>query len=297
MANGTMTGSGTQIDPYLVEDVYDFLAIDSMYHNPYYKLVNDIDFNNHETYKYGISTTLFSGETYVDGDGHEVRNMILTGTDSKIIAKEIMNVSFANIILNGIQGGNAQIKASTFKNCQFGYFSGNSSLACIFSLSSTGTFNDCTFNISGSTYNNTMWCTFNRCHIHFNNFIIKSSSIAALFMHNESASSAKVIFNNTYMTGKINALCSNLQAIFYGYGNMTFNNSYFACDLTTDKTTLVTVISTASMTSTCFIDNTLAHNKIKTDNTYGWYVLTTEQCKDNAYLQSIGFQAFPDESK
>lgn len=297
MANGTMTGSGTQIDPYLVEDVYDFLAIDSQYHNPYYKLVNDIDFNDHETYKYGISTTLFSGETYVDGDGHEIRNMILTGTDSKIIAKEIRNVSFSNIILNTIQkGAVGQIKASTFNNCQFGYYSSNSNLACIFSIG-FGTFNDCTFNIGGSTYIHTMMnCTFNRCHIHFNNFI-HTSNASSIISCDENSSSSKVVFNNTYITGEIDVKNGRYTTyIFYGdTSKVTLNNSYFACKITTNYDYISIMSNTAKMSSTCFADKTLI-SKVKTDYTYGWYLLTTEQCKNNAYLQSIGFQAFSDES-
>ena len=252
MANGTMTGTGTQIDPYLVEDVYDFLAIDSAYHNPYYKLVNDIDFNDHETYKYGISTTLFSGETYVDGDGHEIRNMILTGTDSKIIAKEIRNVSFSNIILNTIQkGAVGQIKASTFNNCRFGYYSSNSNLACIFSIG-FGTFNDCTFNIAGSTYIHTMMnCTFNRCHIHFNNFI-HTSNASFIISCDENVSSSKVVFNNTYITGEIdvkNGPYTNY--IFYGEtSKVTLNNSYVACKITTNYDYIRIMSNTANMTST-----------------------------------------------
>ena len=297
MANGTMTGTGTQIDPYLVEDVYDFLAIDSAYHNPYYKLVNDIDFNDHETYKYGISITLFSGETYVDGDGHEVRNMILSGTSSKITAKEFKNISFSNIILNTIQkGAVGQIKASTFNNCQFGYYSSNSNLACIFSIG-FGTFNDCTFNIAGSNYIHTMMnCTFNRCHIHFNNLIHKSYA-SHIFGCDENVSSSKVVFNNTYITGEIDVKNGNYTTnIFYGATDkVTLNNSYFACKITTNYDHIYIMSNTASMTSTCFADKTLI-SKVKTDYTYGWHLLTTEQCKDNAYLQSIGFQAFPDES-
>ena len=297
MANGTMTGSGTQTDPYLVEDVYDFLAIDSAYHNPYYKLVNDIDFNDHETYKYGISTTLFSGETYVDGDGHEVRNMILSGTSSKITAKEFKNISFSNIILNTIQkGAVGQIKASTFNNCQFGYYSSNSNLACIFSIG-FGTFNDCTFNIAGSTYIHTMMnCTFNRCHIHFNNFI-HTSNASSIISCDENVSSSKVVFNNTYITGEIDVKNGPYTTyIFYGNTNkVTLNNSYFACKITTNYDYIRIMSNTANMTSTCFADKTLI-SKVKTDNIYGWYLLTTEQCKNNAYLQSIGFQAFSDES-
>ena len=297
MANGTMTGSGTQIDPYLVEDVYDFLAIDSAYHNPYYKLVNDIDFNDHETYKYGISTTLFSGETYVDGDGHEVRNMILSGTSSKITAKEFKNISFSNIILNTIQkGAVGQIKASTFNSCQFGYYSSNSNLACIFSIG-FGTFNDCTFNIAGSTHIHTMMnCTFNRCHIHFNNFI-HTSNASSIISCDENVSSSKVVFNNTYITGEIdvkNGPYTNY--IFYGEtSKVTLNNSYVACKITTNYDYIRIMSNTANMTSTCFADKTLI-SKVKTDNTYRWYLLTTEQCKNNTYLQSIGFQAFSDES-
>ena len=272
MANGTMTGSGTSTDPYLVEDIYDFLSIPGGATVIYYKLTNDIDFNDHETYKYGISGVLISNSyIYIDGDGHEIRNMILTGTDTKIIAKEIRNVSFANIILNTIQkGAVGQIKASTFNNCRFGYYSSNSNLACIFSIG-FGTFNDCTFNIAGSTYIHTMMnCTFNRCHIHFNNFI-HTSNASFIISCDENVSSSKVVFNNTYITGEIDVK----NGPNYDYIRIMSNN--------------------ANMTSTCFADKTLI-SKVKTDYPYNWKLLTTEQCKNNTYLQSIGFQAFPDDS-
>lgn len=297
MANGTMIGTGTQIDPYLVEDVYDFCAINNSktYSGNYFKLTADIDFNNHETYKYGISAMIFNRDSIIfDGDGHEIRNMILTGTTSKLIAKEFSNISFVNIILNAIQSRIVQIRAATFNNCQFGYYSGNSSFGCIFSIPATGTFNDCTFNISGSTYDDAMNCILNRCHIHFNNFIC--GLITSCMFRNDDTVTSKVTFNNTYMTGKITASGANFQYIFYGYENMIFNNSYVACEII-NATNGAKYISagTCSMKSTCFIDTTLA--QISTNYPNGWKFLTTEQCKDNSYLQSIGFQAFPAESE
>lgn len=299
MANGTMTGTGTQIDPYLVEDVYDFCAINDSgaYSGNYFKLTVDIDFNSHATYKYGISTILFNRDKIcLDGDSHEIRNMILTGTTSKLIAKEFSNISFVNIILNAIQSSAVQIRATTFNNCQFGYYCGNSSLGCIFSIPAAGTFNDCTFNISGSTYDNAMNCVLNRCHIHFNNFICSLSNESSIFRNDSTVSSSKVTFNNTYMTGKITASGRNFQYIFYGYESMTFNNSYIACEIINATDTAKYIAAgQANMQSTCFIDKTLA--QISTNHPQGWYLLTTEQCKNNAYLQSIGFQAFAVESQ
>ena len=45
-----MAGSGTQTAPYLVEDVYDFCEMLNGTAGLYYKLVSNIDFNEHDTY-------------------------------------------------------------------------------------------------------------------------------------------------------------------------------------------------------------------------------------------------------
>ena len=99
MANGTMTGTGTQIDPYLVEDVYDFCKMSGAY----YKLVNDIDFNDHTTYKYGVTSQIIGGSgnaIYLDGDGHEVRNIVCSNNNRKFCFNNgsVSNTNFANII-------------------------------------------------------------------------------------------------------------------------------------------------------------------------------------------------------
>ena len=160
----------------------------------------------------------------------------------------------------------------------------------MFSLSTTGTFNDCTFNISGTTYTYNMCCTFNRCHIHFNNFI---SSSNGLFRNDENISNSKVIWNNTYITGSIKSTYGSEIWIFFGGDDMTFNNSYVAVKIDCTYTVSPMFYGSTTILSTSFIDKTL----IPAIRNQGYfYYLTTEQCKNNTYLQSIGFQAFPDES-
>ncbi|MGN0576437.1 MAG: hypothetical protein ACI4J2_10440 [Ruminococcus sp.] len=296
MANGIMAGSGTQDSPYLVSDVYDFCAINDgeTYSGNYFKLTSDIDFNDHETYKNGISAAIISRDSaIIDGDGHKICNMTFSGTAQKIKFSSINNAEFSNIIIMAVKGGTAQIKASAFTRCKFGYYLNSSNLGVVFSTG-FGTFTDCTFNIGGSISAGYMNCTFNRCHINFNNLI---STAYILIEYDQNISESKFVFNSTYITGSINA--SGIYYIFRGDGEhvaATFNNSYFACEIITNSEVLYAMSTSANMQSVCFIDKTLIP-KLSSNYPEGWKLLTTEQCKDNNYLQSIGFQSFRVESE
>lgn len=301
MANGIMTGSGTQTDPYLVEDVYDFCNITSgSKSSAYYKLVNDIDFNDHSTYKYGISTSLSASSytRYIDGDGHEVRNMVCTNDSTKFSfgssGTVVSNTNFANIIMNSISSsGKIQISSPKFINCNFSYYLINSGLSSIFNTGNDlRTFTNCTFNIAGKMIAAYFDASFNMCHINFKDLNVDSSGLFQPGYNN-------TVFDNTYITGSINS--SKLQYLFYtnSYSLQKFSNSYIAVDART-ITTLEYVLSSgsnAAALSSCFIDNTLMPN-MQAKSASGAslsnvYLLTSEQFKDNDYLNSIGFLAIP----
>ena len=68
MANGSFGGGqGTKESPYEIEDLWDYLAIKSNREkgNHYYKLMNDIDMNNYEDYKFEIPSDLCDGSNGV----------------------------------------------------------------------------------------------------------------------------------------------------------------------------------------------------------------------------------------
>lgn len=75
-----MTGTGTITDPYLVADIYDFIGINdsTTYSGDYFKLTANIDFNSHETYKFGLTKQFINRPTaYLNCDGHSIRNVII----------------------------------------------------------------------------------------------------------------------------------------------------------------------------------------------------------------------------
>lgn len=295
MANGIMAGSGTQTAPYLVEDVYDFCEMLNGTAGLYYKLVSNIDFNEHVTYKYGITGLIGNNNSrYLDGDGHEVRNMVCTNDSIKLKFNSgtISNTNFVNIIIKSVTySGHLQIYASKFINCNFGYYLSNSSFKSIFNSSAEGMvqFTNCTFNIAGSlNIGNTFFAKFNMCHINFNNFTVNHTYLLMSDSYNTA-------FENTYVTGSIKS--STLVGIFdNSVRSIMVNNSYFSIDMS-NNTTLKYLSKSNMSTELCLIDKTLMPNMTNTSENSttttisGLYRLTAEQFKDNDYLNSIGFLA------
>ena len=284
-----MTGSGTVSDPYLVADVYDFCSMNS----GYYKLINDIDFNDHNTYKYGVTSKIIGGNgnaIYLDGDGHEVRNIVCSNGNIKLgfNAGSVSNTNFANIIINSITDGYPQIYSrGGFTNCNFGYYLMNSNFRTIFGIdkdydTQPTRFTNCTFNIAGKMCSNgsEFASTFNMCHINFNKFYVDSGDLFRPVL-------SGCGFNNSYITGLINS--STLTYLFKNDSrDPIVKNSYIAVDNSTIKYVVYTSQSTIL---SCFIDKTLMPNIINPPS--GVYLLTSEQFKDNDYLNSIGFLAIP----
>lgn len=295
MANGIMAGSGTQTAPYLVEDVYDFCEMLNGTDGLYYKLVSNIDFNEHDTYKYGITGLIGNNNSrYLDGDGHEVRNMVCTNDSIKLQFNSgtISNTNFVNIIIKSVTySGHLQIYASKFINCNFGYYLSNSAFKSIFNSSAEGMvqFTNCTFNIAGSlNIGNTFFAKFNMCHINFNNFTVNHTYLLMSDSYNTA-------FENTYVTGSIKS--STLVGIFdNSVRSIMVNNSYFSIDMS-NNTTLKYLSKSNMSTELCLIDKTLMPNMTNTSENSttttisGLYRLTAEQFKDNDYLNSIGFLA------
>lgn len=77
-----MEGTGTQIDPYLISDIYDFLQIENDL-SAHYKMMTDIDLEEYAWSPFGVV-----GEGYIcftgtlDGNGHRIDNMNISGVGS-----------------------------------------------------------------------------------------------------------------------------------------------------------------------------------------------------------------------
>ena len=112
--------AGTTTNPYAVEDVFDLQKVYNRVgggNNESFVLVNDVDYNDHPTKKYGISSGYlwgdnstsyrytFSGEDPLTGENHEIRNLIVLsntvtcGVSTSAQYCKIRNINFVNMIL------------------------------------------------------------------------------------------------------------------------------------------------------------------------------------------------------
>ncbi len=75
-----LNGSGTESDPYLIEDTYDFYTFAETVDtdNKYFKLTSDIDLNNAVWKPIGSAENPFKGD--FDGNGHVIKNYRLNLT-------------------------------------------------------------------------------------------------------------------------------------------------------------------------------------------------------------------------
>lgn len=302
-------GTGSQTDPFLIEDIYDFVNITTGASsiNKYYKLVNNIDFNDHHEYKYGITKKLFgnSGRPCLDGNGKEIRNMVVSGiiasSDASIIMNfiSLKNCNFVNTVLKGCTSTyGAIINASaSIENCNFTYIMSASIESEIFGSNS---FTNCTFNISGyissSTILPTRNITFKSCHIKFKDIIYPGIS---------SPFGMSYSMYDSYITGRISNTI-NLQRNLFCYlagtssGNIYLYNSYISVDMDiVPESSTLTIYQSGYGTisgSISFINMGLIKlppdTTIKNDSTI-MVTLSDEECKNAMKLNSIGFTVIP----
>jgi The GLUG motif len=100
MANGSF-GGGTGItdDPYLIEDVFDLIAINTTGTSKHYKLTKDIDLNiyPYNTGEGWIPLNYFSG--VFDGNFHTIRNLYMERTSNTLGLFSNINGTFKNCYL------------------------------------------------------------------------------------------------------------------------------------------------------------------------------------------------------
>lgn len=294
---GIMRGGGTEDNPYLVEDVFDFCAIrnDEDKETTYYQLVNNIDFNDHPTYKNGITgvnNIINADKSVLDGNRKSIRNIVYykaSGANTYIFTlKEIHNCNFENLVNVCSETNQRLFRVSNFNYCSFYILFQNSDfVAWAFSP----TFTNCTFNFAGlaSAGMRLYGYTFLRCHINFDNFTCPTVGNYGggwnIFLNPN--------FDHVYCTGKIHFTGISSVADIYlhaplGYSQYegVIKNMYW-CVETSDNFGQG-IFRTQNASAVSFINKDL----IKGRNTYSgtnFYALTDEQCKDPAYLISIGF--------
>lgn len=296
------TGSaGSKTNKYVIEDVFDFCCtINSVC---YFEMVNDIDFNDHPDYRYGVNKTIFGGSNlnmyyYLDGNNHKIRNLVIKNSTAEIFhIAEICNVSFENLIFMGTTSGllftqnygNSGIASTcTAANVQIGCYMFDSASSVLFnSTIKKVVWKNCSFNIRGKTtdgcnvsgYNNST--IYSNCHIHVD---IETNNIGCI-------NAKSIIFDSSYITGKIKTSYGS-GALVLGGSGFTLKNSYFAVEMSNADDLPLGISTSFTVASTSFIDKDLIQN-FSISDINNFYYLTTDQAKDRDYLLSINFPVIP----
>lgn len=309
--NGIMTGTGTEANPYIIEDVYDFCAITSSDTKTYYELKNNIDFNNHDKWKNGFNKVFVvnAPNAIVNGNSKKIRNIVLhtlPENNPVFYLSKIQNVFLENVVLNNVDTYNSDkrnqgIFACDFKLCSLSIDVMNSQPCSLHSPAINGNklkhkFEDCTFNIYGSTDNasgiNFYRMEMTRCHIHFSDLISNGSGYnnhnVGLILSSDEAS-----YNSVYFTGSIKYNGSRKGYVGLSHFG-TFDNCYFAVDVSVgDDITKGIEHATQcspSILSRCFFVKDLIGDGTFSGNDFGMLINISDlEARDVSYLQSIGF--------
>lgn len=315
--------AGTSTNKWVIEDVFDFVASNTCPEEQYFEMVNDIDFNDHPTYRFGIEESIFgasdgsnqtSGSTtyfvraphmLLEGNGHKIRNVILKTKGFLISAYTIQNIVFENLILMnttdnsissvfllGVYGA-----APTINNLKIGCYLFDSKLDPLFGRGSEScTFNNCTINIKGKVYagtfdigQNKTGRKLNKCHINLDLKALNYNSTLGKFYYE---------MIDSYITGKI---IQDISGHDTTERELTFpnlmQNSFIAVNVDFPNGGTLKIghsgYSVINITGGSFIDKDLLPEITTNTTTENLYLLTTEQATDPEYLLSIGFPVVP----
>jgi prepilin-type N-terminal cleavage/methylation domain-containing protein len=99
----TLSGTGTQLDPYLLYNESDFKQA-AYQLNKYYKVMEDINFSGDKFYPFGTLTTNFTGG--IDGNGKTLSNLIIHGINKSgfigsLGGSLVENLNIDNITITG----------------------------------------------------------------------------------------------------------------------------------------------------------------------------------------------------
>lgn len=288
--SSTYTGeAGTETNPYCVEDIYDLLAINTYTNSTlFFMLVENIDFNDHPTYKYGLttSTSLISKSQFtLLGNGKEIRNVIAKYKNGMVpIFKlnKVKNLKFLNFI--NLNSGLYPFDAN-LESCQIsGYYSSPYTSYFVSDSSSTIEIKNCSINIKGNIGDRTIQIK-NLTNTHVNFDVTTTNKI--LFDNNSTAMS------NSYITGKAKIMSSS-DIVYILNKCENWKNSYIAIEVETTSTVKLLSSTTYNPSSVTFVDKELAGITSENEQSLSnLYYLTTEQCKSAEYLDSIGFLTVP----
>ena len=278
-----MTGTGTEQDPYLVKTVNDFMSLDGK--TGYAKLNNDIDFNDHPTLKYGINFVAHAGSLHFDGNKKQIRNLVFkdfngSSNGSALEFGWMYDTYFVNMVcINCNDTSGSYYPLINIKNENIHNSFNMMIMSPVrFSAHIPRNMNECVFNFSLQGWENKLsweWIKITRSKINMD-----VSMWGVIFENAE--------FDTCIITG--NVMNHNGDGKVFDEGKIT--NCEFRFKTLNDN--LVLRRYNPNAIGINIFDNELM--KISDAQSAGianMKFLTSEQMKDNSYLQSIGFPVTP----
>ena len=282
-----MLGTGTKLDPYQITTVAEFRSMNDS--TAYYKLMNDLDVNDSEWASDWGSVTLAYAD--FDGGGHEIRNVYCTTASFLTIASgsgEFHNCKLLNIFCAFSDSNTYFIRglgSTVFAECEI-MVTSTSAISWSSSNFRNISFSRCAITLQGVCGVPFYKCFLDKCMVKFVDCLIKNFGSTVLFYRSNQEKVTQSCF-----LGKI-----KLGADLTSGGLIECHSSYRAQSvyvaLEIDKngfaiSTTAKLMSISNPTNTCFYDVELMGHTFATQTNV--HALTTAQCKDKDYLNSIGF--------
>ena len=274
-----MTGTGTQNDPYIIENYSDLLNITEG-STKYYKLGVDIDVSQ---YRSPNDAPINLKAAEFDGDGHTISNFFRRENSSDNVNSMFsQNISTPTVVKNlnitgaYLAGGKTSLvyplyNNSTIRNCRISAKIVDTGSA--FSFMQFKSFQDCEILLEG------------QCNILKP---LSSTNIEGCLIKYDMICNQ---LNATTTFGTSNLLCGirgrikNLGTSGEIRLTSTSTNSYYAIDINTATAVYISNVSGVNFYDSEVMAGVADVMPVKT----GLYALTTEQCKNAEYLQEIGF--------
>lgn len=281
-----MTGTGTEQDPYLVKTVNDFMSLDGK--TGYAKLNNDIDFNDHPTLKYGINFVAHAGSLHFDGNKKQIRNLVFkdfngSSNGSALEFGWMHDTYFVNMVCINCQDSMKQYPLIniTKENIHNSYNMMIMSLQSNqFSTHIPRNMNECVFNFSLQGWEDKLnweYVKITRSNINMNIDIW-----GTIFENAE--------FDTCIITGNVMNHNGNDSGTVFDEGKIT--NCEFRFKTLNDNLALKRYNPRAFGVN-IFDNDLMKISDAQSAGIVNMKFLTSEQMKDNSYLQSIGFPVTP----
>lgn len=311
-------GKGTKENPYLIDDLWDYLQMNSKISSAnaslYFQLTKDIDMNNYEDYKFEIPDLCKISKAYechLDGNNHSIKNIIVKDSGRPIFFNfetnygELKNIKFENLILMNVSSGTGLFQSKNFKNVHIGCFIFDSDLRYLFpNTGQQGNTQDCSFNIKGKLVNGvSFWTTcagqydsLERVHINLDIFSDDyPGSNQGIILFGSYANLDNVYYTGKFKIKKINSY-TGIKIFYSGY----LKNSYCNIDIELPKS--IINVNSISATSFSFANqDKIRHfdedvSGITFSPSTNFSFLTDEQCRNPDTLLELGFPVVKSDS-